>query len=147
MKAKEGHIGRVFIIRLEDGDIVPQCIERFCEEKNIMVGSAILVGGIGEGEIVVGPRDSNKRPPEPMLIPVDGAHEIAAVGIIATGSNGKPQLHIHGALGRSGTTITGCLRPGVKTWVVGEVIIYEILDTNAKRFLDQKTGFTLLEPI
>ena len=147
MKAKEGHIGRVFIIRLEDGDIVPGCIERFCEENKIMVGSAMLVGGIGGGEVVVGPRDSNKMPPEPMLLPVDGAHEIAAVGIIARGNNGKPQLHIHGALGRSGTTITGCLRPGVKTWVVGEVIIFEILDTNAKRLLDEKTGFTLLEPI
>jgi uncharacterized protein len=29
MKATEGRIGRVFIIRLEDGDIVPGCIEKF----------------------------------------------------------------------------------------------------------------------
>lgn len=36
---------------------------------------------------------------------------------------GQPKLHLHAALGRSGKTTTGCLRPGVKTWLVGEVII------------------------
>jgi len=35
MKACEGHIGRVFVIRLEDGDMVPECIERFAAEKGI----------------------------------------------------------------------------------------------------------------
>lgn len=39
MKACEGRIGRVFVIRLEDGDVVPECIERFAEEKGVsMVG-------------------------------------------------------------------------------------------------------------
>ena len=54
MKACEGQMGRVFVVRLEDGDIVPGCIERFAEEKGISVGHAILVGGIGDGEVVVG---------------------------------------------------------------------------------------------
>jgi predicted DNA-binding protein with PD1-like motif len=49
MKACEGRIGRVFVIRLEDGDVVPECIERFAEEKRVSVGQAILVGGIGGG--------------------------------------------------------------------------------------------------
>jgi len=41
MKACEGRIGRVFVMRLEDGDMVPQCIERFAEEKGVSVGQAI----------------------------------------------------------------------------------------------------------
>jgi predicted DNA-binding protein with PD1-like motif len=145
MKACEGHIGRVFVIRLEDGDVVPDCIERFAAEKGVQVGHAILIGGIDGGEVVVGPRRSDEMPPEPMLLPIDGAHEVAGVGVLAPGEDGKPVLHIHAALGRSGQTMTGCLRPGVTTWVVGEAILYEILGTKAKRVKDKKTGFALLD--
>jgi len=146
MKVCEGRLGRVFVIRLEDGDQVPGCIERFAEENGVSVGHAILVGGVGEGEVVVGPRRSAEMPPEPMLLPVDGAHEVVGVGVLAPGEDGKPVLHIHAALGRSGKTITGCLRPGVTTWLVGEAILYEILGTGATRLQDAESGFVLLEP-
>jgi predicted DNA-binding protein with PD1-like motif len=145
MKAGEGKIGRVFVMRLEDGDVVPDCIERFAREKGIAVGHVILIGGIGSGEVVVGPRDSDEMPPKPMLLPIDGAHEVAGVGIIAPDKDGKPVLHIHAALGRSGQTMTGCLRPGVKTWLVGEAIIYEITGTKATRLPDKASGFELME--
>ena len=132
-------------MRLEDGDVVPTCLERFAAEKGISVGHAILIGGIGGGEVVVGPRDSAKMPPEPMLLPVDAAHEVVGVGIIAPDKSGKPNLHIHAALGRSGQTLTGCLRPGVKTWVVGEAIIYEIVGAKVSRLPDKESGFDLME--
>ena len=145
MKAREGKIGRVFVIRLEDGDVVPDCIEQFAAENGISVGQVVLVGGIGGGEIVVGPRRSDVMPPEAMLLPVDGAHEVAGVGVLAPDEEGKPVLHIHGALGRSGKTMTGCLRPGVITWLVGEAVIYEILGIPAARMPDEASGFSLLE--
>ena len=147
MQASEGRIGRVFVVRLEDGDVVPDCIERFAAEKGISVGQVILVGGIGDGEVVVGPRDSAEMPPEPMLLPVDGAHEVVGAGIIAPDKDGKPVLHIHAALGRSGQTLTGCLRPGVKTWLVGKAIIYEILGAKAARLPDKASGFDLMEMV
>jgi len=146
MKACEGRIGRVFVIRLEDGDVVPECIERFAEEKGVSVGQAILVGGIGGGDVVVGPRRSEERLPEPMLLPIDGAHEVVGVGVLAPGEDGKPVLHIHAALGRAGQTMTGCLRHGVTTWLVGEVILYEILGVDMLRIKDEQSGFELLEP-
>ena len=145
MKASEGRVGRVFVMRLDDGDVVPACIERFAEEKGISVGHVILVGGIGEGEIVVGPRRSDESPPQPMLLPIDSAHEVLGVGVIAPGEDGKPVLHIHAALGRSGQTMSGCLRPGVTTWLVGEVILYEITGARVERIRDEKSGFELLE--
>jgi len=145
MRASEGQLGRVFVIRLEDGDAIPACIESFAEEKRISVGQVILIGGIGDGQVVVGPRRSNEMPPEPMLVPVDGVHEVVGTGIIAPGGNGKPTLHIHAALGRAGKTTTGCLRTGVTTWMVGEVIIIEILNTDAIRIPDKKAGFELLQ--
>ena len=146
MKATEGKIGRVFVIRLEDGDLLPECIEKFAKKNKVTMGHVILVGGIGGGQIVVGPRRSEQMPPEPMLLPVDGAHEVAGVGVIAPDENGKPVLHIHAALGRSGQTMTGCLRPGVTTWLVGEAILYEIVGAKASRVKDKKSGFALLEP-
>ncbi|MBM4446160.1 MAG: DNA-binding protein [Chloroflexi bacterium] len=145
MKSSEGKIGRVFVIRLEDGDAIPACIESFAEEKKISVGQVILIGGIGDGQVVVGPRRSDEMPPEPMLLPVDGVHEVVGVGIIAPDNKGKPTLHTHAALGRSGKTTTGCLRPGVTTWLVGEVIIFEILGTDAVRITSEKASFELLQ--
>jgi len=146
MKASEGHIGRVFVIRLEHGDVVPECIERFAAENDVSVGHVVLVGGIGGGQVVVGPRHSDERPPDPVLLPVDSAHEVLGVGVLAPGEDGKPVLHIHASLGRFGQTMTGCLRPGVTTWLVGEVILYEILGAKAVRIKDKESGFALLEP-
>ena len=146
MKVSEGRIGRVFVIRLEDGDVVPRCIEQFAREQNVSVAQVIMVSGIGGGQVVVGPRRSDVMPPEPVLLPVDGAHEVVGVGVLAPGEDDRPVLHVHGALGRSGATLTGCLRPGVTTWLVGEVILYEILGTAAKRIKDEASGFALLDP-
>ena len=112
MQTAEGKIGRVFVIRLENGDILPACLEEFAQKKGVRNGFVLLVGGIGGGQIVVGPRYSDVMPPDPMLIPVDGAHETAAVGVLAPDEDGKAVLHIHGSLGRAGQTKTGCLRPG-----------------------------------
>ncbi len=144
MKASEGQVGRVFVIRLEHGDTIPTCIERFAEEKGISTGHVILVGDIGEGEVVVGPRYSKQMPPEPVLLPVEGAHEVVGVGVLAPGEDGEPILHIHAAMGRLGQTVTGCLRPGVVTWLVGEAIIYEITGAKVARLPDKDSGFNLL---
>ena len=145
MQTGEGKIGRVFVIRLENGDLLPACIERFSEEKRVKNGFVLLIGGIGSGQVVVGPRYSEQMPPEPMLLPIDGAHEVAGVGILAPGEDGKTVLHMHAAMGRSGKTTTGCIRPGVSTWLVGEAILYEIVGVDAKRILDKKSGFALLQ--
>ena len=145
MRVSEGHIGRVFVMRLDHGDIVPEVIERFADEKGVRVGHVVLVGGIGGGKVVVGPRHTEEMPPDPMLLPIDGAHEVAGVGILAPGEDGKPHLHIHAALGRSGQTMTGCLRMGASTWLVGEAVLYEVLGADVRRVFDKRSGFALLE--
>ncbi len=146
MKASEGRIGRVFVIRLEDGDMLPDCIEQFAAEQKIAIAQATLLGGIGGGQAVVGPRDSDSRPPEPMLLPIDGAHEVVGLGVVAPDVEGRPILHMHAAMGRSGATLTGCVRPGVRTWLVGEVVLQEIVGAEARRILDPQSGFALLQP-
>ena len=104
-----------------------------------------MIGGIGSGQIVVGPRHSDEMPPQPMLHPVDEAHEVVGIGLIAPDKKGEPVLHIHASLGRSGNSLCGCLRPGVTTWLVGEVVIYEILNADLARLEDKESGFSLLE--
>jgi predicted DNA-binding protein with PD1-like motif len=138
MKSSEGRLGRVFVIRFEDGDILPECIERFAEEKGVTTGLVILVGGIGGGKVVVGPENSEDRPPKPMVLPVSGVSEVAGVGVLAPGEDGRPVLHIHAALGRSGQTLTGCLRQGVTTWVLAEAILYEITGAQVKRVMSEE---------
>lgn len=145
MKASEGRIGRVFVIRLEDGDIMPTCVERFAAEQGVRVGFALFVGGVNAGDVVSGPRFASARPLDPILVPVVDAHEVSAVGVLAPDAEGRPILHMHGALGRAGSAILGCIRPGVTTWLVGEVILYEILDVAAVRKKDPETGFLLLD--
>jgi predicted DNA-binding protein with PD1-like motif len=145
MQSAEGKMGRVFILRLEDGDLLPAAIEGFAEEKHVKNGFVLLVGGIGSGQVVVGPRITDQMPPDAMLLPIDGAHEVVGVGILAPGPDGKITMHMHAAMGRSGKTTTGCIRPGVKTWLVAEAILYEITGLDAKRMLNKKSGFALLQ--
>jgi predicted DNA-binding protein with PD1-like motif len=145
MKASEGEIGRVFVVRLEDGDVLPDCLEKFAAENSIKCGHVVLIGGIGGGQVVAGPRQTDEMPPDPVYIPIDGAHEVVGVGIIAPDKEGQPVLHIHASLGRGHNVITGCLRPGVTTWLVAEAIIYEITGTTAQRLPDEPSGFDLLE--
>jgi len=145
MKYTEGHIGRVFILRLEDGDLLPQTIEQFAKEKQINHGHVTMIGCVSSGEVVVGPRKTEEMPPDPMKVPIEGAHETIASGVLVINEQNEPVLHFHGALGRAGRTITGCLREGTKTWLVGEVIIYEILGVNAIRKYEPDSGFVLLD--
>ena len=147
MRHSQGRIGRVFVIRLEDGDRLPAAIESFAAENKVLRGMCILVGGINNGgNIVVGPENGKELPPTPMLFGLEGVHEIAGVGTIFPDSDGKPVLHMHAALGREGQTRAGCIRPGVEVWQVGEVILLEISENNAQRLKDPATGFELLEP-
>ncbi len=146
MKACEGRLGRVFVIRLEDGDRLPECLEQFAEANGIITGQVILVGGIGGGEVVVGPRHIDERPIDAMTLPVDSAHEVAGVGVLAPDDQGKPRIHMHAALGRSGRTLSGDIRSGVTVWFIGEAIIQEICDARVSRVRDEETGFAFLEP-
>jgi predicted DNA-binding protein with PD1-like motif len=145
MKSSEGHPGRIFVIRLEHGDKIPHCIEQFAAEKGIFNGYVVLIGGVDKGEIVAGPRDSSTMPPNPVSIPFNAAHEILGLGLLAPDEEGKPALHMHASMGRGEKALTGCIRPGLFTWLVGEVIIYEICGTGAKRKADKQSGFVLLE--
>ena len=146
MQYTEGQMGRVFALRLEHGDLMPQTLEDFCAEHGVKSGMAIMVGGADDGsKLVVGPEDGNVLPAVPMVTTLVGAHEVAGVGLIFASEHGKPVLHMHAASGRGEKTITGCIRAGVVTWHVLEVMLIEITGLDAIRLPDALTGFNLLQ--
>ncbi|MFC1592669.1 PPC domain-containing DNA-binding protein [Candidatus Omnitrophota bacterium] len=147
MKYSQAKQGRIFVIRLEDGDIIHEEIEKFACEKSIQAGTLVILGGVDkDSKLVVGPENGRAEPIVPIEHVLDNVHEITGVGTIFPGKKGKPYLHMHLACGRRSSTTTGCVRRGVKTWHVLEVILFELVDTTAARVLDSATGFELLEP-
>jgi uncharacterized protein len=142
----EAKMGRIFIIRLHDGDRIPDALEGFAENQRITKALCFFLGGAKENSrVVVGPKDGNALPPEAMSTLLKGVHEAVGVGTMFQNENGKPKLHMHAAFGRKQETVTGCVRLGVDVWQIGEVIILELSDTQARRALDEKTGFEFLE--
>lgn len=144
MRVAEGTIGRVFVLRLEDGDRIPDCIERLAAEQRIEGAFCALIGGIGSGTVVAGPRSSQTGPIEPIPQRIAEVHEAAAVGTIFPAPDGTPRLHMHAALGRDDEVRTGCVRRGLSVWKICEVIIIELLGTGLMRRTDPATGLEML---
>ncbi len=147
MKFSEARQGRVFILRLEDGDIVHEEIEQFALDQKIEAASLIVLGGADDcSRLVVGPKDDRRLPLEPMRLQLENAHEVAGTGTLFRDEEGAPILHMHMACGRGSMTTTGCVRDGVKVWHVMEVIINELVETTAKRVVEEPLGIKLLHP-
>ncbi len=147
MRFSEAKQGRVFVIRLEDGDIVHEAIEALAREQSVQAGALIIVGGAdGGSRFVVGPERGRAQPILPMEHTLDKVHEVAGTGTLFPDDEGNPILHMHMACGRNDETITGCIRSGVKVWQVMEAILFELVDTTGIRLPDEQTGFKLLIP-
>jgi predicted DNA-binding protein with PD1-like motif len=147
MKYSEAKQGRTFIIRLEDGDVIHEEIQRLAQEQGIKAAALIILGGADKGsKLIVGPEQARVNPLVSMEHVLDNVHEIAGVGTLFPDENGTPLLHMHTAAGRQSSTATGCVRAGVKTWHILEVVLFELLDTKAVRKLDDATGLKLLTP-
>ena len=147
MKYSEAERGRVFVIRLEDGDIIHEEIEKFAQKKSISCAYLTALGGIDKGsKLVCGPEDGRAKTINPEIINITNVHEVTGNGTIFPDKDGKPSLHMHLACGRYEKTITGCVRPGVKVWHILEIVLVELINCSAKRLNDKTTGFNLLEP-
>jgi len=132
-------------LRLEDGEVLHEVVEEFARERGIMAATVLAVGGADKGsELVVGPEDGRAETIKPMRTALRDVAEAAGCGTIFADDEGNPVLHMHMACGRGEETVTGCVRAGVKTWLVLEVVITEITDVAAVRRTDPKSGFKLL---
>lgn len=147
MQYSQARHGRIFVIRLEDGDILHESVEQLAKDENIRAAALIAVGGADEGSrLVVGPEAGRTAVIQPMSHVLENVHEVAGTGTLFPDDTGQPVLHMHIACGREDATVTGCARSGVRVWHVMEVILFELLDSPAQRVYEGETGFKLLRP-
>lgn len=147
MRFSEAELGRTFVIRLEQDEVVHEVLERFASEHDISHAYVVILGALDQGSrLVVGPKDGAVRPIEPMITHLQAPREVAGVGTIFPDEGGHPTLHMHIATGREEGTVTGCVRAGVRVWQVMEVVLQELRGSTAIRRMDKTSGFELLEP-
>ena len=145
MQYSQGSIGRIFTLRLETGDRLPDTIEEFAVEHGIRRAMVIYIGGAGEGSrVVAGPEKGRGDIIIPIVHELEGREEVVGVGTIFPKETGEPALHMHAGIGREGDATVGCVRAGVNVWLVGEVIILEILEASGVRVKD-RNGLELLQ--
>jgi len=145
MQYSEGSIGRIFALRLAEGERLPAAVEDFCRQKGVKAALVIYVGGAQDGSrLVVGPEAGRGDAIIPLVHTLRGIQEVLGVGTLFPNEAGDPVLHMHVAAGREGQATVGCSRAGVEVWLVGEVLILEILGTIGARQKDPATGFQLL---
>jgi len=145
MHYTEGRMGRVFVLRLEDGERLNDTLEAFAREQNLAHALAFYLGGsAGGSKVVVGPDAGRNDAVVPLIHTLTGSQEVLAVGTLIPDENGAPVLHMHAAAGREGRATVGCTRAGVDVWLVGEVVLLEIIGPAALRRKDPATGFQLL---
>ncbi len=146
MKYTEAKQGRIFILRLEQGDRIPGVLEDFAASQDIKSALVFYLGGADKNsKVVVGPEEGTAEKPVPMLTGLPGVSEALGVGTIFVNEKGEPKMHLHSAFGRNQQTITGCTREGVDVWRIGEVLVMELTNCSAQRKVDPETGFELLE--
>ncbi len=146
MKYAEAAVGRVVAVRLEDGDVVHEAIERAARETGVVRAAVVLLGGADDGSrVVVGPDDGRAAEIVPLERVLSDVHEMAGVGTLFPDAGGRPVLHLHAAFGRDAQVTAGCIRCGVVTWVIGEAVLIEITGSSACRRLDPSTGLELLD--
>ncbi|OGP72114.1 MAG: DNA-binding protein [Deltaproteobacteria bacterium RBG_13_58_19] len=141
-----GTLGRIFVLRLEEGERLPDVIEAFAREQGLREALVFYLGGAQDGSrLVVGPEENRGDAIVPMVHILKGIQEVVGVGTLFPNDAGAPILHLHAATGREGNATVGCTRAGVEVWLVGEVVILEILGSEGCRRKDPKSGLQLLQ--
>ena len=146
MQFTEAKLGRILVLRLHDGDRLPDVLESFAAEKNVSTGLCCFLCGAKENSLCfVVTKDGSPHPPELMVTHLKGVQEACGVETIFADEHGKPKLHMHTSFGRNENTVTGCVRMGVDVWQIGEVVMLELACVKARRVKNRETGFEFLE--
>ena len=143
MKYSQGSFGRVFVLKFEDQDNLLEGLKKVVVTEKIKIGTIMLLGGMRSAGVVTGPKEV-VVPPDPMWINVNDGREVLGFGTLFWKGD-EPVIHLHGALGREKETFTGCIRKDSVVYLVVEAVIAEIVDIEARKVLDGKTGLVMLE--
>jgi hypothetical protein len=142
MKYTKGAIGRVFVLKFDDGDVVLDRLGVFIKKERLKSAVMVFIGALKKGDLVTGPKKP-VIPPVPNNVPFKDAWETLGIGTIFTNSKG-PQMHIHGAMGKKLKTLTGCVRGKSEVFLVIEAVVFELKGVKATKDIDPATGLNLL---
>ncbi len=142
MQYSEGSLGRIFVLRMDDGEDLISSIQRFVLEKRIESCMALFIGALRDGKAVTGP-EVPVIPPTPHFESFDSAWEVFGMATVYPSSSG-PKLHIHSSFGLGREALTGCIREMASIYLIVEAVLFEFSGLNACRELDEKTGLHLL---
>jgi predicted DNA-binding protein with PD1-like motif len=138
---REARLGRAFCAAFEHGEDLNAGLLRLAAEVGLEAGFVFVLGALGKGRLVLGPRES-LLPPTPMWHLFEEGREIVAVGSIFREEGGHV-LHLHGAAGRAQSSLTGCLRADCEVFLTVEALILEVCGSGASKVKDS-AGFSLL---
>jgi predicted DNA-binding protein with PD1-like motif len=139
----EGSFGRVFVVKFEDGEDLLEGLKQVALQEQVRVATILLLGGMRSAGVVAGPRQA-VIPPEPVWKSFNDGREVIAMGTLFR-KDEEPVVHLHGAMGRQGEMLVGCIRKETTTYLVIEAVIAEIAGLAAHKALDEKTGVVMLE--
>jgi hypothetical protein len=137
MQYTEGQLGRVFVVRIDDGEDMLVSLRQFINDKSVYAGTILFLGALMEGRMVTGPEEP-VIPPVPHFVMFEGGWEVFGIGTIYPGEDG-PHIHYHASVGRSGHALTGCLREKAITYLIIEAVVLEFTGLSARREFDRKT--------
>jgi predicted DNA-binding protein with PD1-like motif len=142
MQYSQGSLGRVFVLRLEDGEDLIASLEGLAREKGVAAGVALFMGALKDGQMVTGPEVAT-IPPTPHWESFQSAWEVVGMASIYPGEKG-PMVHTHSSLGRGREAMAGCVRMVASVYLIVEAVLFELLEVDARRVLDEKSGLHLL---
>lgn len=143
MDYTKGSIGRIFLLKFEDDDVLIDNLAALAKKEKIKSATFVFLGALKKGYLVTGPKRP-VIPPEPNWRKFRDGWEAMGVGTIFTNKSG-PQIHVHAAMGKKNKMLTGCVRKDSKVFLVIEAVVFELKGMKATKKIDPQTGLNLLK--
>jgi len=143
MKYTKGQVGRIFLAKFEEDDILTNKLAELSRKEKIKAGVMVFLGALKKGKLATGPKKP-VIPPEPNWVDFKDGWEVMGIGTIFVNRKG-PQIHLHSAMGKKQKTLIGCVRGSTKVFLVIEAVIFELKGIKATKDIDPRTGLNLLK--
>lgn len=139
-KVHEAHGQRTFVIVLDSGDEIMQCLQKAAEREHLTAAQVTAIGAFKEATVRFWDWDTKDY----VDIPVQEQVEVVSMnGDIAMGTEGNPQLHLHAVLSRKdGSTVGGHLKSGTARPTL-EIIVTES-PSHLQRRVDRESKLPLI---
>lgn len=147
----QGHIGRVFVLRLKPGDDVLCRLELFCHENGIASGAVLCgIGSLRAARFLTPVPQPEKQAGFGYgdMIKLPGPIELLGMsGAICADSESNVSLHIHCTFSDGvGKSYGGHLAEGNLVLLTLEIVLAEITGVGMTRELDSSLDVMVLNP-